>query len=185
MTWDVTMVMDGRGGLLMFLEPFCKNSCRLSNVYIFTTLISVYDPTLVGDRIFVLGGHEQVFYGLTSFKVYLYTIFWQVFLILSLSPCWYGTTICIFLLLVVVWPVWLLLFLLLLLDGIWLSILALFMAQMGYLHFWRAWHRWSSSFFCSCGSEHIVLGLWYRVQIQKLQGSPTLWHHHVFGNAWG
>ena len=35
--------------------------------------------------------------------------FWQVFLILPLSPCWYGTTICIFLLLVVFWPVWLLL----------------------------------------------------------------------------
>ena len=63
----------------MFLEPFCKSSCRLSYVFfftpIFTTFVSVYDPTFVGNRIFVLGGHEQVFYGLTSFKVYLYTIF--------------------------------------------------------------------------------------------------------------
>ena len=44
----------------------------------------------------------------------------------------------------------------------WLFILALSMAQMGYMHSSRAWHRWSSSF-CSCGSEHIVLALWYRV----------------------
>ena len=73
------MVMNGRGGLLMFLELFCKSSCRLSYVFfftpIFTTFVSVYDPTFVGNRIFVLGGHEQVFYGLTSFKMYLYAIF--------------------------------------------------------------------------------------------------------------
>ena len=73
------MIMNGRGGLLMFFEPFCKGSCRFSYVFfltpIFTTFESVYDPTFVGDRIFVLGGHEQVFYCLTSFKVYLYTIF--------------------------------------------------------------------------------------------------------------
>ena len=86
--------------------------------------------------------------------------FWQVFLTLSLSPCWYGTTIYIFLLMFVFWPVWLLLFLFLFLDRFWLLILALLMAQMGYLHFWRAWHRWSSSFFCSWGSEHMVLALW-------------------------
>ena len=105
MTWDVAMVMNGRGGLPMFFEPFYKSSWRLSYVFfftpIFTTFVSVYDPTFVGNRIFVLGGHEQVFYGLTSFKVYLYTIFWQVFLILSLSPCWYGTTIYMFLLMAV------------------------------------------------------------------------------------
>ena len=63
----------------MLLEPFCKTSYRLSRVFfltpIFTTFVSVDDPTLVGDRIFVLGHHEQVSYGLTSFKVYLYTIF--------------------------------------------------------------------------------------------------------------
>ena len=28
MTWDVTVVMNGRGGLLMFFEPFCKGPCR-------------------------------------------------------------------------------------------------------------------------------------------------------------
>ena len=63
------MVMNGKEGLLMFFEPFCKGSCRFSYIFfltpIFTTFESVYDPTFVGDRIFVLGGHEQVFYGLT------------------------------------------------------------------------------------------------------------------------
>ena len=63
----------------MFFEPFCKGSCRFSYVFfltpIFTTFESVYDSTFVGNRIFVLGGHEQVFYDLTSFEVYLYTIF--------------------------------------------------------------------------------------------------------------
>ena len=58
----------------MFFEPFCKGSCRFSYIFfltpIFTTFESVYDPTFVGNRIFVLGGHEEVFYGLTSFEVY-------------------------------------------------------------------------------------------------------------------
>ena len=73
------MVMNGRGGFLMFFVPFCKGSCRFSYIFfltpIFTTFESVYDPTFVGNRIFVLGGHEEVFYGLISFEVYLYTIF--------------------------------------------------------------------------------------------------------------
>ena len=58
-TWDVTVVMNGRGGLLVFFEPFCKGSCRFSYVFfltpIFTTFESVYDPTFVGNWIFVLG----------------------------------------------------------------------------------------------------------------------------------
>ena len=73
------MVMNGRGGLLMFFEPLCKGSCRFSNIFfftpIFTTFKSVDDPTFVGDGIFVLGGHQKVLDGLTSFKVYLYPIF--------------------------------------------------------------------------------------------------------------
>ena len=73
------MVMNWRGELLMLFEPLCKGSCRFSNILfftpIFTTFVPVYDPTLVGDRIFVLGGHQQVFDGLTSSKVYLYLIF--------------------------------------------------------------------------------------------------------------
>ena len=78
-TWDVAVVMNGRGGLLMFFEPFCKGSCRLSYIFfltpILTTFESVYDPTFVGNWIFVLGVHKEIFYGLTSFEVYLYTIF--------------------------------------------------------------------------------------------------------------
>ena len=63
----------------MFFEPFCKGPCRFSYVFFLTpkltTFVSVYNPTFVGDWIFVLGVHKEVFYGLTSLEVYLYTIF--------------------------------------------------------------------------------------------------------------
>ena len=52
------MVKYRGGGLLMFFEPFCKSSSRLSNVFfltpIFTAFVSVYDSTFFGNRIFVL-----------------------------------------------------------------------------------------------------------------------------------
>ena len=48
---------------------------------------------------------------------------------------------------------------------------------MGYMHFWRAWHRWSSSF-CSCGSEHIVLALWYRVPATLYLVDMVWWLFH-------
>ena len=70
------MVKYRGGGLLVFLEPFCKSSSRLSNIFfltpMFTALISVYDSTFVGNRIFVLWSHEEAFDGLPSFKVNLY-----------------------------------------------------------------------------------------------------------------
>ena len=111
--------------------------------------------------------------------------FWQVFLNLSLSPCWYGTTMYMFLLVDFFWPVWLLLFLFGLLTGFWLFILALLMAQMGYMHFWRAWHRWSSSSFCSCGSEHIVLALWYRVPATLYLVDMVWWLFHCrYKSVW-
>ena len=59
------------------------------------------------------------------------------------------------------------------------------MAQIGYLHFWRAWHRWSSSFFCSCGSEHIVLALWYRVPATLyLEEMVWLLSHCRYKSVW-
>ena len=61
--------------------------------------------------------------------------------ILSLSAWWYGTTMYTFVLFF--WPVWL--FLLLLLLELWLLILALLMAHVGYLHLVRALKRCSSS----------------------------------------
>ena len=59
------------------------------------------------------------------------------------------------------------------------------MAQMGYLHFWRAWHRWSSSFFCSCGSEHMVLALWYRVPATLYFEEMVWWLSHCrYKSVW-
>ena len=63
----------------MFFKPFCKGSSRFTYIFfltpIFTKCEYVYDSTFDGNWIFVLGGHEEIFYGLTSFQVYLYTIF--------------------------------------------------------------------------------------------------------------
>ena len=41
-TWDVTVVMNGRGGLLMFFEPFCKGSCTFSYIFFLTPVIFVF-----------------------------------------------------------------------------------------------------------------------------------------------
>ena len=71
-------------GLLMLFEPFCKGSARFSNVFfstpLFIALVSIYDSTLAVDGIFVLGSHKEAFDGLSSFKMYLYSIFATCFL---------------------------------------------------------------------------------------------------------
>ena len=41
MTWDVTVVMNGRGGLLMFFEPFCKGPKVLASPMA-QTLVQLY-----------------------------------------------------------------------------------------------------------------------------------------------
>ena len=49
-TTDVTMVIYGRGGFKVFLEPFSKSSRGLSNIFLITvhpvTMITVDDSTL-------------------------------------------------------------------------------------------------------------------------------------------
>ena len=56
---DVTVVIYGRGGFQMFLEPFTKSSWGHSNIFLITihsvTLVSVDDFTLLLDWIFVFG----------------------------------------------------------------------------------------------------------------------------------
>ena len=189
MTWDVTMVMNRRGGLLVFFEPLCKGSCRLSQVFfftpIFTTFVSVDDPTLLVIGSLSFGAIRRPLMVWPPLKCTCTAYFLQVFLILSLSPCWYGTTMCKFLLLGMFWPVWLLLFLFVYLVGFWLFSLALLMAHVGYLHFLRAWHRWSSSFCNSCGSEHIVLALWYRVPATLYLEEMVWWLSHCkYRSVW-
>ena len=54
----------GVRGLQVFFKFFCKGSTKFSNVVIFTvcpaTLISVYQPTFLKDRILVLGSDYNV-----------------------------------------------------------------------------------------------------------------------------
>ena len=75
-TSDVAMVIYGRGGFQMFLEPFTKSSWGLSNIFLISihpvTLVSVDDSTLLLDLIFVFGRHQEVLDGGASFKVHLY-----------------------------------------------------------------------------------------------------------------
>ena len=62
-------------GLLVFLEPFCKISSRFTNVFFITPMltafVSIYDSTFVCYRILVIGSHEEVSDGLTSFEEHL------------------------------------------------------------------------------------------------------------------
>ena len=73
------MDIYGGWGLLMFLEPLCKYSGRLSYIFFITihpvTFVSLDNPTFLHHRIFVLGGHQEVLNGNTSFKIGLYPIF--------------------------------------------------------------------------------------------------------------
>ena len=62
----------------MFLEPLSKCSGGFSYIFFIalhsTTFVTVDDPTLLQHRIFVLGGHQEVFDGCASFEIDLYPI---------------------------------------------------------------------------------------------------------------
>ena len=78
MTSGDKMVKYGGGGFLVFFEPLTKGSWGLSYIFLITLQPSIFvtidDPTLLLHRIFILGGHQEVFDGGTSFEIYLYTI---------------------------------------------------------------------------------------------------------------
>ena len=89
------------GGLLMFSKPFTKGSWGLSYIFLITvhppTFVTVDDPTFLHHRIFILWGHQEVFDGGTSSKVYLYTIVAALFLdrftqppVIRYSYVWFG-----------------------------------------------------------------------------------------------
>ena len=69
----------GGWGLLMFLEPLSKCSGGFPYIFLITlhpvTFVPVDDSTLFHKRIFVLGSHQEAFDGITSFEVYLHSIF--------------------------------------------------------------------------------------------------------------
>ena len=79
MTSGVIVVKDGGWGLLMFLEPLSKCSGGFPNIFLITlhpvTFVPIDDSTLFHERIFVLGSHQEAFDYITSFKVYLHSIF--------------------------------------------------------------------------------------------------------------
>ena len=89
------VVKYGGGGLLMFFKPFTKGSWGLSNIFLITvhssTFVTVDDPTFPHHRIFILRGHQEVFDGGTSSKVYLHTIVAALFLDWFTQPPIVGT----------------------------------------------------------------------------------------------
>ena len=75
-TTAVSVVIYGRGGFQMFLEPFSKSSRGLSNIFLITIhpviTISVDDSTLLLDWISVFGSHQEVLDGGASLAIHLY-----------------------------------------------------------------------------------------------------------------
>ena len=78
MTSGVGMVKHWGRCLLMFFEPLSKHPWGFSNVFLITfhpiTFISVDDPTLLHDWIFIFRGHQEVFDGIASFKVDMHSM---------------------------------------------------------------------------------------------------------------
>ena len=90
MTRDVDMVMYRGRGLKMFFEPIFKISGWLSYIFMITvnpaTFESVYDPTSFKDWVFILGGHQEVFDGMTSFQMHFNAIFLTSSLVALAQP---------------------------------------------------------------------------------------------------
>ena len=89
-TTDVTVVIYGRGGFQMFIEPFSKSSWGLSNIFLITihpvTMISVDDSTLFLDWISVFVSHQDVLDNDASLAIHLYPKLSANVLMLSLRP---------------------------------------------------------------------------------------------------
>ena len=68
--------MLGVFSISVFLEPGAQNSACLTNVFLvtFTTLNTVYHPTLFFFLKFVLGGIQQALYGAEKFVVRVYAV---------------------------------------------------------------------------------------------------------------
>ena len=133
MTCGVTVVMNWGGSLQMFLEPLSKCSRCFSNVLLITFQPITFEPvnyaTLFCYVVFIFWCHQFIFQGLSTLEMYLYAIFLQMFLKLSLRPLLYGTVMTLLLMVLVLVP--LLLFLAVL--GILFFNFILLMAHAGYL----------------------------------------------------
>ena len=160
-TTDVTMVIYGRGGFQMFLEPFSKSSRGLSNIFLITvhpvTMISVDDSTLFLHWIFVLWRHQEVLDGSASFTMHLHPKFpVNVFDALaepSIVRYHYMWVMLLFVLLVCF------------LAGLFIFCCILFIAHVGYWQFFSAFFRCFSSLCNSGVLEQMVFALCCSVPI--------------------
>ena len=107
----------------------------------------------------------------------------HVFFTLLLGPWWYGTTMYKFWLLLLLGPFWFVVLLCLFLLGFWLFSFALFMAHVGYMHFFNALNRCCSS---SCNNvwevgredQNLTRGIAQniRIKIQTLTCGYSICH---------
>ena len=77
MTYDVIVVMYWGASSVLWTSPKC--CWGLSNIFFMAfhpvTFVSIYDPTVFGDGVFVFGSHQDAFDGFASSKVHLYAMF--------------------------------------------------------------------------------------------------------------
>ena len=153
---DVTMVIYGRGGFQVFLEPFSKSSRGLPNILFITvhpvTMITVDDSSLFLDWFFVLWRHQEVLDGSASFTMYLHPKFSaNVFDALtepSIVRYHHTGSLDDVTISVVCF-----------LAGLFVFCCILFIAHVGYWQFFSAFFRCFSSLFSSCVLEQMVFAL--------------------------
>ena len=174
----------GRG---LIVEPLSKCSWRLSNILFITlhpvTLVSVYDSTLLLDRILIFWSHQKVSDGSTSFKINLHLMFTAHILQVLTQPF-------------VLWNyhIWILVVILARNFGVssvtvcsWTFVLIfiLLRANAGYLHFVSALYRCSSSCCNNWGVEQMVWVLWWRVPITQYLDGIVWWLSHCkYKSVW-
>ena len=103
MSHGIAVLMDGAWGPKMFFEPVPICSPRLSNIFLGTVYVWAFEfvdnPTLFKFVVPVLRCNKECFIVFVPLKCTCITLLLHVFFNFSLSPCTYGTTMEIFLLL--------------------------------------------------------------------------------------
>ena len=167
MTSDVVMVMGQWWSLHALSEPFCKvlpdSPMYSSSQFTLPHLNLQITPHFSRMVPLSLGCIRRSLMVLPPLKYILTPCFLQIFLKLSPMPWMYGTTMygllllpLLLVVLVVPWLVFVFFF-------CWM--LTLDRAQSGYLHFFRALLRWSSSSCSRCWLGQTVLALCFKVLI--------------------
>ena len=98
MSWNVAMSKDVWGFSEIFFISLPKSPGHLTYVFIIShklpTLVPIDSPTLFLHRVFILWFDQYIFILLFPLKCVWIPYLLHMFLILSISPCVYGMTMC-------------------------------------------------------------------------------------------